>query len=79
MWIRWHYLVEVFQLETSAPEWENERLISVFLIDKDRKGILDVNIEFINMKNSEFQKVTRLFKMNYSFTIHKILRFSVVD
>ena len=79
MWIRWHHLIEVFHLETSAPEWENGRLISCFIRDKDRKGILHVVLYFVNMKNSEFQKITGVFEINYSFTIHKILRFSVVD
>ena len=75
-WIRWFPLIEVFHVKISAPAWENERLISCFLKDKNRKGILDVRVEFVNIKNSEFRDI-RVFKTNNSFAIHKILRFPV--
>ena len=73
-WIRWYPLIEVFHLKTSAPAWENERLISCFLKDHNSKGFLGVRVEFVDMKNLEFRDI-RVFKTNNSFALHKILRF----
>ena len=66
----------MFHVQTSAPAWENERLISCFLKDHNSKGILDVRVEFVNIKNLEFRDI-RVFKTNNSFTIPEILRFPV--
>ena len=78
-WIRWFPWIEVFLAEISAPDWTKERLLSCFL-NLENDGILEVTAEFITVENSEFIKIHKqVFKMNNSFDIHKILRFSLLD
>ena len=77
-WLRWFPVIEVFEVETSAPDWANQRLLSCFL--KENDGIMDFMVEFIKVNNSEFIDIhLEVFKMNTTFALHKILRFSVVD
>ena len=77
-WLRWFPVIEVFEVETSAPGWANQRLLSCFLMENN--GILDFRVEFIKVQNSEFKEIhLELFKMNTTFALHKILRFSFVN
>ena len=74
-WLRWFPVIEVFEAETSAPGWANQRLLSCYLMEN--KGILDFRVEFIKVQNSEFIEIhTEIFKMNSSFALQNILRFS---
>ena len=73
-WLRWFPVIEVFEVETSAPGWENQRLLSCFI--NENKGILDFRAEFIKVQNSEFTEIhIEVFKMNSSFALQNILRF----
>ena len=74
-WLRWFPVIEVFEAETSAPGWATQRLLSCYLMEN--KGILDFRVEFIKVQNSEFIEIhTEIFKMNSSFSLQNILRFS---